>query len=280
MTVIIDGKKVAEKVREQIRQEVEKLSEKPTIAVVIVGENPASKVYVASKHKAAASTGMNSIVIELNEKISQQELESRINELNTDKGVNGILVQLPLPKHINANDIIQRILPEKDVDGFHPVNVGKLSIGLDPYAISCTPNGIIRLLDEYNIPIEGKNAVIIGRSNIVGKPMAALLLNRSATVTVCHSRTKDIEEVVKQADIIVAAVGIQHFVKANWVKEGSVVIDVGINRTNEGKLTGDVDFENIKDKASYITPVPGGVGPMTIALLLENTLRLYKLQKR
>jgi len=245
--------------------------------VIIVGENPASKVYVNKKKKTAEKAGFNSNVIELPESVSQEELEKCIDELNMDCEVDGILVQLPLPGHINTYDIIERIKPDKDVDGFHPLNVGKLSTGLEPYAVSCTPSGIIRLLEEYNIEIEGKNAVIIGRSNIVGKPLAALLLNKNATVTVCHSRTKNLEEICRQADILVAAVGRAKFVKAHWVKDGAVVIDVGINRTSEGKLAGDVDFENVCEKVGYITPVPGGVGPMTIAMLLLNTLKLFKL---
>lgn len=275
MTTLIDGKKTAAEVREQLRQKVEKLSGKPSIAVIIVGNNPASKVYVSSKHKAAQAIGIESVVIEMDENVSQQELESKIDDLNADTSINAILVQLPLPKHINSDEIIGKIKPEKDVDGFHPVNVGKLNTGLKPYAVSCTPAGIIRLLESYNIPIAGKHAVVIGRSNIVGKPMAALLLSRHATVTMCHSRTTNIQELVKQADIIVAAVGIPNFVQNDWVKDGAVVIDVGINRTSEGKLVGDVDFEAIKEKASFITPVPGGVGPMTIAMLLENTVNLY-----
>lgn len=275
MTTLIDGKKTAAEVREQLRQKVEKLSGKPSIAVIIVGNNPASKVYVSSKHKAAQAIGIESVVIEMDENVSQQELESKIDDLNADTSINAILVQLPLPKHINSDEIIGKIKPEKDVDGFHPVNVGKLNTGLKPYAVSCTPAGIIRLLETYNIPISGKHAVVIGRSNIVGKPMAALLLSRHATVTICHSRTKNIQDLVKQADIIVAAVGIPNFVQNDWVKDGAVVIDVGINRTSEGKLVGDVDFEAIKEKASFITPVPGGVGPMTIAMLLENTVNLY-----
>ena len=222
--------------------------------------------------------GFNSRVIELEESISQEDLEKQIEILNQDKNVNGILVQLPLPKHINTYHIIEKILPEKDVDGFHPVNIGKLAIGLNPYAFSCTPFGIIKLLEEYNIEIEGKHAVIIGRSNIVGKPLSYFLLNKSATVTVCHSKTKNLPEISSQADILIAAVGIPKFVKAGWVKEGAAVIDVGINRTEEGKLVGDVDFEEVEKKAGYITPVPGGVGPMTIAMLLSNTLELFKMQ--
>lgn len=278
MAILIKGKDLSAKIVEKIRQEVLSYGKKPTLVVIIVGNNPASQVYVSKKKHTAELAGFNSRVIELEESISQEDLEKQIEILNQDKNVNGILVQLPLPKHINTYHIIEKILPEKDVDGFHPVNIGKLAIGLNPYAVSCTPFGIIKLLEEYNIEIEGKHAVIIGRSNIVGKPLSYLLLNKSATVTVCHSKTKNLPEISSQADILIAAVGIPKFVKAGWVKEGATVIDVGINRTEEGKLVGDVDFEEVEKKAGYITPVPGGVGPMTIAMLLSNTLELFKLQ--
>ncbi|MEI8389841.1 MAG: bifunctional methylenetetrahydrofolate dehydrogenase/methenyltetrahydrofolate cyclohydrolase FolD [bacterium] len=278
MAILIKGKDLSAKIVEKIRQEVLSYEKKPTLVVIIVGNNPASQVYVSKKKHTAELAGFNSRVIELEESISQEDLEKQIEILNQDKNVNGILVQLPLPKHINTYHIIEKILPEKDVDGFHPVNIGKLAIGLNPYAVSCTPFGIIKLLEKYNIEIEGKHAVIIGRSNIVGKPLSYLLLNKSATVTVCHSKTKNLPEISSQADILIAAVGIPKFVKADWVKEGAAVIDVGINRTEEGKLVGDVDFEEVEKKAGYITPVPGGVGPMTIAMLLSNTLELFKLQ--
>ena len=278
MAILIKGKDLSAKIVEKIRQEVLSYEKKPTLVVIIVGNNPASQVYVSKKKHTAELAGFNSRVIELEESISQEDLEKQIEILNQDKNVNGILVQLPLPKHINTYHIIEKILPEKDVDCFHPVNIGKLAIGLNPYAFSCTPFGIIKLLEEYNIEIEGKHAVIIGRSNIVGKPLSYLLLNKSATVTVCHSKTKNLPEISSQADILIAAVGIPKFVKAGWVKEGAAVIDVGINRTEEGKLVGDVDFEEVEKKAGYITPVPGGVGPMTIAMLLSNTLELFKMQ--
>jgi len=278
MTILIKGKDLSAKIVEKIRQEVLNYDKKPTLVVIIVGNNPASQVYVSKKKKTAELAGFNSRVIELEESISQENLEKQIQILNQDKNVNGILVQLPLPKHINTYDILEKIIPEKDVDGFHPINIGRLAIGLKPYAVSCTPYGIIKLLEENNIEIEGKHAVIIGRSNIVGKPLSYLLLNRSATVTVCHSKTKNLPEIASQADILIAAVGIPKFVKADWIKEGATVIDVGINRTAEGKLIGDVDFEEAEKKAGYITPVPGGVGPMTIAMLLSNTLELFKLQ--
>lgn len=278
MAVLINGKKIANKILEDIKQEVLALEKKPTLAVIIVGEDPASKIYVRMKKENAIASGMNSIVIELLETTTQQVLEAKIDELNNDIDINGILVQLPLPKQINSYEIIERIKPEKDVDGFHPINVGRLAIGIKPYAKSCTPAGIIRLLEEYNISIEGKNAVVIGRSNIVGKPMATMLLEKNATVTIAHSRTNNLESIVKQADIIVSAVGIAKLVKSDWVKQGAVVIDVGMNRSVDGKLCGDVDFVNVEPKCSYITPVPGGVGPMTRAMLLLNTLELYKIQ--
>lgn len=276
MAILIKGKDLSSKIVEEIRKEVLNYVHKPTLVVIIVGNNPASKVYVAKKKQTAELAGINSRVIELEESISQEELEKQIEILNQDKNINGILVQLPLPKHLDTYKIIEKILPEKDVDGFHPINIGRLAIGLKPYAVSCTPYGIIKLLEENNIEIEGKHAVIVGRSNIVGKPLSYLLLNRNATVTVCHSKTKNLQEVCSQADILVAAVGIPKFVKSDWIKEGAVVIDVGINRTEDGKLVGDVDFEEVQKKAGYITPVPGGVGPMTIAMLLSNTLELYK----
>lgn len=278
MTILIKGKELSEKIVENIAEEVKNYDKKPGLTVIIVGDNPASRVYVNKKKTTAEKAGFNSNIIELPEDVAQHELEKHIDELNQDSSIDGILVQLPLPKHINTYEILERIRPEKDVDGFHPLNVGKLVIGLNPYAVSCTPYGVIKLLEEHNIEIEGKHAVIIGRSNIVGKPMASLLLNRNATVTVCHSKTASLRRICMQADIVVAAVGIPKFVKADWVKKGAVVIDVGINRTEEGKLVGDVDFEEVSQKAGYITPVPGGVGPMTIAMLLSNTLELFKMR--
>lgn len=277
--MIIDGKKVAQGILKDIKKQVEKLEIKPVIAVVIVGENPSSKIYVNIKNKKATEIGMNSVVIEMPEDAAQQELEAKIDELNQSPDINAILVQMPLPKHLDAYKIIEKILPEKDVDGFHPENVGRLSIGLTPFSYSCTPKGVIRLLDEYNIDLEGKHVVVIGRSNIVGKPLSMMMLSRNATVTMAHSKTKNLPLIAKSADILISAVGSPKLVKKEWIKEDAVVIDVGISRNIEGKIVGDVDFENIKDKASFITPVPGGVGPMTIAMLLENTLNLYYLQK-
>lgn len=277
---LLKGKELSEKIVNGITQEVEKYDKKPGLSVIIVGENPASKVYVNKKKKTAEGAGFNSNVIELPQDVSQQELEDYIDKLNADEAVDAILVQLPLPEHINTYDILERIKPDKDVDGFHPINVGRLNTGLEPYAVSCTPSGIIKLLEENNIPIEGKHAVVIGRSNIVGKPVASLLLNRNATVTICHSKTASLRRICMQADIIIAAVGRPKFVESSWIKPGAVVIDVGINRTEEGKLVGDVDFEAVSKKAGYITPVPGGVGPMTIAMLLHNTLELFKLHNK
>ncbi len=277
--MIIDGKKVAQGILDDIKKQVAKLEIKPTIAVVIVGENSSSKIYVNIKNKKATEIGMNSVVVEMSEDTKQQELEAKIEELNQNPDINAILVQMPLPKHLDAYKIIEEILPEKDVDGFHPENVGRLSIGLTPFAYSCTPKGVIRLLDEYNIDLESKHVVVIGRSNIVGKPLSAMLLARNATVTMAHSKTKNLPLLSKSADILVSAVGSPKLVKREWLKDNAVVIDVGISRMPDGKIVGDVDFENVQDKASFITPVPGGVGPMTIAMLLENTLNLYYLQK-
>ena len=281
MYKIIDGKAVSAYVKEQVKNEVAELAKNgsvPALAVIIVGDDPASKVYVGNKKKACEMTGMRSVEYALPAETTEEELLELIGKLNNDKEINGILCQLPVPKHINEDKIIDAIAPEKDVDGFSAVNVGKIWLG--KYEISpCTPMGVIELLDYYDIPLEGKNCVIVGRSNIVGKPMAALLLERNATVTVCHSRTKDLAAFTKNADVIVAAVGRANFITADMVKEGAVVIDVGINRLETGKLCGDVDFENVKEKASYITPVPGGCGPMTIAVLMKNTLVAYKNQQ-
>ena len=279
---LIDGKKISNEIKEEIRQEIEdikKLDGKvPGLAVVLVGDNPASKVYVGSKERTCNSLGMHSEKYVLAEDASEEELLELIDKLNAKEDINGILVQLPLPKHIDEKKVIHAIAPEKDVDGFHPENVGKLLIGDDTFK-SCTPYGIVELLKRTGVEIMGKDIAIVGRSNIVGKPLAAMLINESATVTVCHSRTKDLKEVIKRAEIVIVAVGIEKFLKEDMVKEGAVVIDVGINRDSEGKLCGDVDFEKVSAKTSYITPVPGGVGPMTIAMLMKNTLKAYKMAK-
>lgn len=278
---IIDGKAVSASVRERIKNEVESLKKggKETgLAVIIVGNDPASKVYVNNKKKGCAEVGINSYEYALPEETTTEELLTLINKLNGDSKVDGILCQLPLPKHIDEKIVINSIIPEKDVDAFHPVNTGHIMIG-DYSFLPCTPAGIIEMLKFYNIEISGKECVVIGRSNIVGKPMAMLLLHNSGTVTVCHSKTQNLAEVCRRADILVAAVGKANFVTADMVKEGAVVIDVGMNRNAEGKLCGDVDFEGVKDKCSFITPVPGGVGPMTITMLLNNTLTASKNNK-
>ncbi len=279
MAEIIDGKKVSEHIRAEIAEGVEKLKAKtgitPGLAAVLVGEDPASEIYVRNKRKACANAGMHSEEHKLPAETTEQELLNLVDRLNNDTKIHGILVQLPLPDHINEAKILRAVTPLKDVDGFHPYNVGLLVEG-NPRFISCTPHGIIKMLEFYNIEIAGKQAVIVGRSNIVGKPVSMLLLHRHATVTICHSRTKPLDEVTRRADILVAAIGRANFITADMVKEGAVVIDVGINRNEEGKLTGDVDFEAVSQKASYITPVPGGVGPMTISMLLWNTLESAK----
>ncbi|GBD38230.1 Bifunctional protein FolD protein [bacterium HR37] len=279
MANIIDGKKVAEEVKKEVAQEVKKLKEEtgivPGLAAVLVGNNPASQIYVRNKRRACEEVHIYSEEYRLPEETPESELLSLIERLNRDNKIHGILVQLPLPEHINETRILRAVSPLKDIDGFHPENVGLLVEG-NPRFIPCTPHGIIRLLEHYGIEIQGKEAVVVGRSNIVGKPAAILLLHRHATVTVCHSRTRELKEVTRRADILVAAIGRERFIKEDMVKENVVVIDVGINRLPDGKLVGDVDFENVSRKASYITPVPGGVGPMTIAMLLWNTLQSAK----
>lgn len=280
MYKLIDGKEVSTHVKTKVKEEVETLKEKgvePALAVIIVGNDPASRVYVDNKKKACEFTGMRSVEYALPEETTQEALLSVIDKLNEDSSINGILCQLPVPKHISEKAVIERISPKKDVDVFSAENVGKMWQG-DYDMASCTPMGVIELLDYYGIDVCGKNCVIIGRSNIVGKPMASLLLERSATVTICHSRTKNLPEITSKADLIVAAVGRAKFVTADMVKEGAIVVDVGINRNEDGKLCGDVDFENVKDKCEFITPVPGGCGPMTIAVLMKNTLLACKKQ--
>ncbi|MDR0947727.1 MAG: bifunctional methylenetetrahydrofolate dehydrogenase/methenyltetrahydrofolate cyclohydrolase FolD [Ruminococcus sp.] len=276
---IIDGKAVSASVKNRIAVETAALTEKngrkPGLAVVIVGENPASKVYVNNKKKACAEVGFESFEYALAEETSEEELLNLVKKLNADSKVDGILVQLPLPRHISENKIINAIDPKKDVDAFHPENVGHIMIG-DYSFLPCTPAGVMELIASAGVSIEGKHCVVIGRSNIVGKPMSMLLLHKNGTVTICHSRTKNLKEITKTADILIAAVGKAYFVTADMVKEGAVVIDVGMNRNAENKLCGDVDYENVKEVAGFITPVPGGVGPMTIAMLMENTLTAYK----
>lgn len=271
---ILDGKAVSLKVKENVKvraEELKKFGVEPTLAVVLVGEDKASQTYVRAKEKACNEYGIKSVAHRLSENTTQAELLALINVLNLDDSIHGILVQLPLPKHIDTNTVLATIDPAKDVDGFHAVNVGKLVSGLDGF-VPCTPLGVMEILKEYDIDVAGLNAVVIGRSNIVGKPMANLLLNASATVTVTHSKTKNLKEICKNADLIVAAIGKPFFLKADMVKDGAVVVDVGINRLDDGRLVGDVDFDEVAPKCSYITPVPGGVGPMTIAMLLNNTI--------
>ncbi|MBN1156127.1 bifunctional methylenetetrahydrofolate dehydrogenase/methenyltetrahydrofolate cyclohydrolase FolD [Candidatus Woesearchaeota archaeon] len=270
---IIDGKKTAEKIRSEIKEYVSGLKKKPGLAVIQVGKNPASTSYVNLKEKDCKEVGIYSKIIRLVEEISEEELVEKIIELNKDNSIHGILVQLPLPKHVNEEVAIDMINPLKDVDGFHPVNAGNFFIGKAGF-VPCTPKGVIRLLKEYDIPIEGKNAVVVGRSNIVGKPIAMLLMMNNATVTICHSKTKNLAEYTKNADILVVAVGKPGLIKAEMVKEDAAIIDVGITRTGN-LLKGDVDFDSVSKKASYIAPVPGGVGPMTRAMLLENTIEAY-----
>ena len=275
MTVIIDGNKIAQEVRHSVRKEALDFKEKtgivPGLAVILVGEDPASQVYVGRKAKACAEVGFLSREYKLSADTSEAKLLNIISELNADQVIHGILVQLPLPKHIHTDKIIAAIDPQKDVDGFHPYNVGGLVSG-NPLFVPCTPRGIMELISRTGIELSGKEAVVVGRSNIVGKPMALLLLAQHATVTICHSRTKDLPAVTRRADVLIAAVGKPHMIKANMVKEGAVVIDVGVNRLENGKLAGDVAFDEVAAKASFITPVPGGVGPMTIAMLMKNTL--------
>ena len=278
--VIIDGKATSAKIRQEVYDKVKKLSDlgiKAGLAVVIVGDNPASRTYVNNKKKACAECGIYSEEYALPEETTEEELLGLIDTLNNKADINGILVQLPLPKQISEDKIIAAISPEKDVDAFHVQNVGKIVTG-DFDFLPCTPAGVMALFEEYGIDVQGKRATIIGRSNIVGKPMSMLLLHKNATVTICHSKTKNIAEILRQSDVIVAAVGREAFVKGDMVSEGCVVMDVGINRNSEGKLCGDVDFEEVSKKASFITPVPGGVGPMTITMLMKNTLKAACLQ--
>ena len=273
--ILLDGKSLSIKVLEKVKERVEKLEKKPHLVVILVGDNQASQVYVRNKAKAAEKVGIKSTVINYPETITQNELLNKIQELNEDLDVTGILVQLPLPKHIDKNLVASSISPKKDVDGFSPENVGKLAIGIEPYFYPATPQGIIMLLDEYNIQLEGANAVVIGRSNIVGRPMAQMLLNRNATVTICHSHTQDLEEKIKTADIVISAVG-KKIVRCKMGNKKSVIVDVGIFRDVNGQLTGDVDFDYVSESTGYISPVPGGVGPMTIASLMFNASKVYQ----
>ena len=278
---IIDGKELAGTIRTELKQEVESIKKKgvqPKLAVIMVGEDKASAVYVRNKSKACNEVGVEYEEFLLPTETTMDKLLGLIETLNQDTNIDGILLQSPIPKHLDIDEAFRAIDPKKDVDGFHPVNVGKLSLNQDCF-VSCTPFGIIKMLETYHVPIEGKHAVIIGRSNIVGKPLIQCLLNKNATVTICHSKTKNLEEVTKQADILIAAIGKPEFVTANMVKQGATVIDVGINRKEDGTLVGDVNFEEVSKKASYITPVPGGVGPMTVAMLMTNVVKAAKNRK-
>ncbi len=272
---LINGLEIAKKRREEMKQKVSELKKEgitPHLTVILVGDDPASKSYVSGKEKAAKEIGISSEVIHMVADATEAELLAKISDLNHDADVHGILVQLPLPSHIDENKVIEAIDPNKDVDGFHPINVGKMILNQDTF-LPCTPHGIIKLLEAIDCDLEGKHAVVVGRSNIVGKPMGQLLLNRNATVTYCHSRTKNLKDLTKMADVLIVAVGKAHFIDASYVKEGAVVIDVGVNRLEDGSLTGDVHFDSVKEKASFITPVPKGVGPMMITMLMENTIK-------
>lgn len=280
MAIIIDGKELAKKIRANLKIECEELKKKninSKLAVIMVGEDPASKVYVRNKSKACEDVGIKYEEYLLDSKITQKELIELIEKLNNDKTINGILLQSPIPSNLDINEAFRTISPEKDVDGFNPVNVGKLVLNQDTF-VSCTPYGIMKMFEEYDIDLTGKNVVILGRSNIVGKPLIHCCLNKNATVTSCHSKTQNIAQKAKEADVLISAIGKANFVTADMVKDGAVVIDVGINRLDNGKITGDVDFESVKEKASYITPVPGGVGPMTIAMLMNNVIKATRRQ--
>ena len=282
MATIIDGKKLAQKIREELKEKCVELKEQginSKLAVIMVGNNPASKIYVKNKNKACEEIGIEYEEYLLEEQTTQKELIDLIEKLNKKEDINGILLQSPIPSHLDINEAFRTISHKKDVDGFNPVNVGKLVLGQDTF-ISCTPFGVVKMLDEYNIDLTGKNVVILGRSNIVGKPLIQCCLNKNATVTVCHSKTKNIEEYTKRADILIVAIGKAKFVTKEMVKKDAVVIDVGINRGEDGKISGDVDYEEVEKIASYITPVPGGVGPMTIAMLMNNVIKATKMQSK
>lgn len=276
MTTLLDGKKLSIKILDELANNLSKLDTKPHLVVILVGEDPASELYVGMKKKMAEKLGIKSTVLKYPQDTDEKTILNKIQELNNDNSVHAILVQLPLPKQISECAVIQEISPKKDADGITPENIGRISIGVEPYAYPCTPKGIIKILDEYNIDLDGKHFVMVGRSNIVGKPLAQMALNRNATVTICHSHTKNLSDIIKTADILVSAVGKSKIIKKEMIKSGSVIIDVGTSKI-DGKTCGDVDFGNVNEWVSYITPVPGGVGPMTIASLMENTYELFKL---
>lgn len=278
MTVLMDGKQLSKKIRTNLKVECEELKNKgvtPKLAVVMVGNDSASKIYVKNKSKACEEVGIEFEEFLLDENTTQEKLENLIEELNKNEKIHGILLQSPIPKNLDINRAFEKISPSKDVDGFNPVNVGKLALNKETF-VSCTPYGIMKMFEEYNIDLTGKDVVIVGRSNIVGKPLIQCTLNKNATVTVCHSKTKNLAEHTKRADVLISAIGKPNFITADMVKDNSIVIDVGINRTEKGKVVGDVDFENVEKKVSYITPVPGGVGPMTIAMLINNVIKAAK----
>ena len=280
MAILIDGKELAKKTRQNLKLECDELKKEginPKLAVIMVGDNPASKVYAKNKSKACQEVGIEYEEYLLDSNIKQEELIKLIKKLNEDKTINGILLQSPIPNGLDINEAFRTIDYKKDVDGFHPMNVGKLALGQDTF-VSCTPYGVMRMFEEYNIDLCGKNVVILGRSNIVGKPLSQCCLNKNATVTICHSKTQNTKKITKEADIVISAIGKPKFITQDMVKDGAVIIDVGINRNENGKIVGDVDFENVKEKASYITPVPGGVGPMTIAMLINNVIKAAKIQ--
>ena len=280
MAILIDGKELAKKTRQNLKLECDELKKEginPKLAVIMVGDNPASKVYVKNKSKACQEVGIEYEEYLLDSNIKQEELIKLIKKLNEDKTINGILLQSPIPNGLDINEAFRTIDYKKDVDGFHPMNVGKLALGQDTF-VSCTPYGVMRMFEEYNIDLCGKNVVILGRSNIVGKPLTQCCLNKNATITVCHSKTQNTKKITKEADIVISAIGKAKFITEDMIKEGAIVIDVGINRDENGKIVGDVDFENVKQKASYITPVPGGVGPMTVAMLINNVIKAAKNQ--
>ena len=275
MAIVLDGKKLRDRLLEGLKTKLDGFDKKPTLVVILVGENPASKIYVNNKKKTAEKLGINSVVINYPENVTEKELLNKIEELNNDKEVTAILVQLPLPKHISKENVMNTIIPQKDVDGFTPYNVGKLFSGEEPIVYPCTPKGVLLLLDEYKIDLDGKHAVVVGRSNIVGRPMSQMLLNRNATVTICHSHTKNLAQIIKTADVVVSAVG-KNIIEGEMLKSDCVIVDVGIFKDEDGKTRGDVDFESASKTASYISLVPGGVGPMTITSLMLNTVELFE----
>lgn len=279
MAIILDGKKVSNQIYTELKNKIDNEKIKAKLAVIHIGDDEPSKIYIRNKNKVCKQLGIDFVEYKFESSITENELISLITKLNKDSSISGILLQNPLPSTIDAKNVFNIINPKKDVDGFNPINIGKLVIG-DPLFIPCTPNGIIKLLEYYNIKIEGKKVVILGRSNIVGKPLVQCLLNKNATITICHSKTQNLKSETKQADILISAVGKPKFIKQDWIKKDTIVIDVGINRDSNGEICGDIDFDDVKDKASYITPVPGGIGPMTIAMLMQNTIIAATINKQ